>query len=84
MKALQEYVAQKNSWNAIFGKAPYTLSSAQDRKEIARDIDCELSPENLHCDGEISHAEAMRKYKRLATVAKQLQKLDPTVTIWEL
>lgn len=26
---------------------------------------CELSPENLHCDGEISLAEANRKYRRL-------------------
>ena len=84
MKALQDYVAQKNSWNAIFGKAPYTLSSAQDRKEIARDIDSELSPENLHCDGEISQAQAMAKYRKLSTVAKQLQKLDPTVEIYEL
>jgi len=24
-----------------------------------------LSPENLHCDGEISRAEAQRKYNRL-------------------
>jgi hypothetical protein len=24
-----------------------------------------LSPENLHCDGEISRSEATRKYKRL-------------------
>ena len=84
MKALNDYVAQKNSWNAIFGKAPYTLSSAQDRKELARDIDSELSPENLHCDGEISHAQAMAKYRKLSTVARQLQKLDPTVEIYEL
>ena len=26
---------------------------------------CELSPENLHCDGEISLAEANRKYVHL-------------------
>jgi hypothetical protein len=84
MKALNEYVAQKNAWGKIFGSAPMSLSSAQDRKQIAQHIDSELSPENLHCDGEISHAEAMRKYKRLATVAKQLQKLDPSVQIYEL
>ena len=28
-------------------------------------LDCALSPENLHCDGEISVAEANRKYRRL-------------------
>lgn len=28
-------------------------------------LSCQLSPENLHCDGEISPAEAQRKYVRL-------------------
>lgn len=28
-------------------------------------LSCALSPENLHCDGEISVAEANRKYTRL-------------------
>lgn len=28
-------------------------------------LSCQLSPENLHCDGEISQAEASRKYRRL-------------------
>ena len=83
MKALQDYVDQKNRWNAIFGKAPYSLSSAKDRQEIASDIDCELSPENLHCDGEISASQARAKYRRLTQVADQLLKLDPTVKFYE-
>jgi hypothetical protein len=29
------------------------------------DLCCALSPENLHCDGEISRAEANRKYANL-------------------
>jgi len=29
------------------------------------DLSGSLSPENLHCDGEISNAEAGRKYRRL-------------------
>lgn len=28
-------------------------------------IECELSPENLHCDGEISHSAAMKKARVL-------------------
>jgi hypothetical protein len=31
-----------------------------------------MSPENLHCDGEISHSAAMRKYRRLQ---RELQSL---------
>ena len=35
---------------------------------------CELSPENLHCDGEISVSEANRKYKKLMTQWRKLEK----------
>ena len=34
-------------------------------QEKFMDLTDKLSPENLHCDGEISRAEANRKYKRL-------------------
>jgi hypothetical protein len=73
MQALNEYVAQKNRWNAIFGGTPLDLNSAKDRAEIAASIDADLSPENLSCDGEISRAEANRKYKRLSRVARELE-----------
>ena len=84
MQALNEYVAQKNKWNAIFGGAPLDLNSAKDRAEIAASIDADLSPENLSCDGELSRTATVAKYRKLSTVAKQLQKLDSTVTIYEL
>ena len=83
MQALNDYVAQKNSWIAIFGDAPMSLDRAEDRKKIASSIDADLSPENLHCDGEISPAQAMKKYKRLSQCAQQLKKLDPSVTFYE-
>ena len=35
---------------------------------------CELSPENLHCDGEISRAEAKRKWVRLMKQWRVLEK----------
>ena len=79
MQALNEYVAQKNYWNSLFGSAPLDLNSAQDRKTIAQSIDSELSPENLTCDGELPASQVRARYKQLNTVAKQLIKLDPTV-----
>ena len=79
MQALNEYVAQKNYWNSLFNSAPLDLNNAQDRKTIAQSIDTELSPENLSCDGELSATETNARYRKLMTVAKQLQKLDPTV-----
>ena len=48
---------------------------------------CRLSPENLHCDGEISKAEAQRKYRILMKQWRELEKeVGRKVTeeeIWE-
>ena len=84
MKALQEYVAQKNSWGKLFGSKPLDLNSAQDRQKLADSIDADLSPENLTCDGELSRSQVQAKYKRLTTVAQQLKELDSSVTFYEL
>jgi hypothetical protein len=40
---------------------------------LARSLDGDLSPENLHCDGEISQAEAQRKYNYYGKVIKELE-----------
>ena len=84
MKELNEFVARENKWSAIFGNKPLSLQSAADRKKIASSIDCALSPENLHCDGEISAAEANRKFRFLSKAGKQLLELDPALEIHEL
>ena len=39
------------------------------------DLVCALSPENLHCDGEISNAQAQVKYRRLMKEWAALEKL---------
>jgi len=83
MKALQEFVAQKNHWNSFFKGPQYSLNSAKDRQALADMIDSSLSPENLTCDGELPRAEVNRRYKELMTAAKQLKKLDPSVKFYE-
>ena len=83
MKALQEYVAQKNSWGKLFGSKPLDLNSAQDRQKIADSIDADLSPENLTCDGELSRSQVQQKYTRLTRAAQELQKLDSSVKFYE-
>ena len=83
MKALQNFVAQKNHWNSFFKGPQYTLNTAKDRQSLADMIDNELSPENLTCDGELSRTEINRRYKELMTAAKQLKKLDPSVKFYE-
>jgi hypothetical protein len=83
MKALQNFVAQKNRWNSFFQGTQYSLNTAKDRQALADMIDSALSPENLTCDGELSRTEVNRRYKELMTAAKQLKKLDPAVTFYE-
>lgn len=82
MKELNEFVARENKWAGIFGNT-VEIKTAQGRKDVANRIDCALSPENLHCDGEISAAEAGRKFRFLTKAAEQLMKLDPSVEIHE-
>jgi hypothetical protein len=71
---LTNYVNRMNEWAAIVGhpnQVNFPLD-AQTAQLIGDKIDGELSPENLHCDGEISNAEAMRKYNFLTGVLDEL------------
>ena len=74
MKNLTAYVEQQNGWNAIFGKAPVKMPLSQAAvTDLAKSIDGALSPENLHCDGEISPAQAQAKYNFYSLVARELE-----------
>jgi hypothetical protein len=83
IQTLEHFVAQENSFKELFKQNPLSLLNAKDRQEIADRIDSALSPENLHCDGEISRAEANRKYKYLTRVAQELLSVDPNVKFYE-
>jgi len=48
------------------------MTEVQHKKFL--DLACRLSPENLHCDGEISNAEANRKYRKLMRQWRALEK----------
>ena len=83
MKALQEFIAQKNHWNSFFQGEQYEIKTAKGRQRVADMIDAALSPENLTCDGELPRSEVNRRYRELMTAAKQLKKMDPAVTFYE-
>jgi len=83
MKALEKFLKDKNHWNSFFNGEQYEIQTAKGRQRIADMIDSSLSPENLTCDGELPRAEVNRRYKELMTAAKQLKKLDPSVTFYE-
>ena len=83
MKALENFLKQKNHWNSFFKGPQYSLNSAADRQAVADMNDSALSPDNLTCDGELPRAEVQRRYKELMTAARQLKKYDPTVKFYE-
>ena len=74
MRTLQKFIDDNNRWIAIFGKPARQFPLTQaDVTDILQTLDSNLSPENLHCDGEISVAEANRKYRFYAAVARELE-----------
>jgi hypothetical protein len=83
MIALQKYIDQKNKWNRLFKGKEYEIQTSKGRQEVADSLDCDLSPENLSCDGELSRSQVQVKYRQLTQAAKELQKLDPTVKFYE-
>ena len=82
MKNLKAYVESKNQWNALFGIAPMTFPLSQSNANSLMDsIACELSPENLHCDGEITARQAQAKYKMYSRVVAELEAYCKTNTL---
>ena len=79
MKAfdLRNYLDTYNAWQKIFDKDHKTINignmTQKDVDTLAGRLDGDMSPENLHCDGEISHAQAQRKFRELNTIKQALE-----------
>jgi hypothetical protein len=83
MKALTAYIEQKNKWAALFNGNQFEVKTARGRQRVADSLDCDLSPENLTCDGELSRSQVNAKFKALSGAAMELRKLDPSVKMYE-
>ena len=81
---LEQYVANKNKWRAIFNQPALSLLNAKDRQAIADGIDSEMSPENLTCDGELPRSVVQMKVRNLTRCAEELLGIDPSVTFYEM
>ena len=79
LHTLEQYVAQYNSWNRIFDKSHVDININNITKDQAHSLvmklDGEMSPENLHCDGELSHSQVQTKYDHLMGVWQDLRYL---------
>lgn len=79
---LQKYIEDRNTMCKIFGSFatnsavmdPNNLTS-ENIKRLASDLEADLSPENLTCDGELSGAEVSVKYKFLTDARRELAKV---------
>ena len=83
MKALQNFIDQKNHWNSFFKGEQYEIQTAKGRQRVADMIDSALSPENLTCDGELPRSQVQARYRQLSAAARELQKLDTSVKFYE-
>ena len=74
MKNLQAFIDDQNMWGSFFNTPTIKFPLSQTQvDDLAKSLDAKLSPENLHCDGEISRAEADRKYCFYARVYHELE-----------
>jgi len=73
MKNFNSYVAQKNPWRQLFNKAPYDINDPKDVQDLYESIQCDLSPENLTCDGELRGTALKRKAAMLNGALKEIR-----------
>lgn len=91
MDALNSFIFEMNGWREFEKKPMIKFPLNQEEiNDIADTVDCRLSPENLHCDGEISNSEANSKWNYLQKVFADLkvhakaQGLGITVKTYEI
>lgn len=76
-QALQNIIDQNNFWAQHTDKALVIDIDSITRDQantLYQSIGAGLSPENLHCDGEITRARAMPKYRNYMQAIKELKK----------
>ena len=74
MKNLTHYIDNRNQWNSFF-PSNKTITFPLTQKNVdglARSLDGDLSPENLHCDGEASASHVRGTLRMLNAVQKEL------------
>ena len=74
-KALQTMIDETNWWVKLSGKGKMLEMdnlTQEEANNIFHKIDAGLSPENLHCDGEITRAQAQAKYNMYMGAVDQL------------
>lgn len=78
-KSLKKYVEHMNYWYSLehgddeSNHYEYPVRSQATADAIFKELEQDLSPECLHCDGEISVEKANAKLKKLLAIGRSLQ-----------
>ena len=74
-KYLAKYIAQRNMQRMWFNQPEIDPANIKPReaRELLDSIECDLSPENLCCDGELRGAPLRAKTKMLHEARKALE-----------
>jgi len=74
MSNLDIYLEEINLWSEITG-APLVKrpENARQAAEIFERLECDLSPENLYCDGELSRRQAASRHTFLNAVWREVE-----------
>ena len=83
---LRQYIDRKNAWNRLINIPEMTPGrlSPDEAEHLFQSLDADMSPENLHCDGEISAQEARRRAEFYKAVYRELtgQGFEPKATMY--
>lgn len=81
MKNLVKFMESKNFWRRAAKQPLYSVETlnTETANELFYMLDCNLSPENLCCDGEISRTEVKRRFALFNGAIKDLKKLGYAV-----
>lgn len=74
MKNLRRYVEQKNFWVRFRNQSPMDASALTPTqiRDLFESLQCDLSPENLCCDGELRGVALKRKSAMLNGALREL------------
>ena len=75
-RQLAEIIDWQNIWRRAKDEPVMDIDNLteEDANYLFEHIDCGLSPENLHCDGEISIAQARQKYRDYMGAVAELKR----------
>jgi hypothetical protein len=69
------YLEQRLRFQRIFNKNARLPETEEEIHDVFSSLVCELSPENLHCDGEASRSQVAQKLKSIRGAWRELESM---------